>query len=305
MPWSATPQPRRLTAWIRPRLAGRAAVSSSSAETIVMVTPQRESGGRGRPSSLGRRGQSIGCATAKSVDLQQPGDARIGVKRLRYVLRAWSPYSSHRSGLSSMSARMSIRALDVGGREERTVDSLGHQLGEGPVGRRHRSSPGGHGLDRHHAEGLLPLRGNDHRPGAGQDAGHLGARDVTSHRDGGVSGRPAAPPPRTSHRRRPRPGAAATGTPGPEAIPRPHQERCALGLVKPPHISDLGLGGDLGVKRRWGHEVVLDEAAVGRQPERGEQVPLRSRDEDVGRDHGPPCGGVQPRAEHDRGGRGA
>ena len=91
------------------------------------------------------------------------------------------------------------------------------------------------------------------------------------------------------------------GVPDPEGIPGTHQEWRALRLVQTPHIGDLRLGGDLSTGRRRGHEVVLDEAAVSREPDWCEQVPLRTGDEDVGADHGPPRGGVQPRTEHDRG----
>ena len=91
--------------------------------------------------------------------------------------------------------------------------------------------------------------------------------------------------------------------PGAEGVPGPHKERCALRLVQPPHVGDLVLGDRSRSAAADRYEVVLDEAAVSGEPDRCQQVPLSSGDEDVGRDHGPPRAAVQPGTEHDRGRR--
>jgi hypothetical protein len=88
--------------------------------------------------------------------------------------------------------------------------------------------------------------------------------------------------------------------PGTERIPRPHEERCALRLAQTSHKGDLALGSDLRQRRRSGYKVVLDEAPIGGQPDRCEEVTLGTRDEDVCRDHGPPGGDMQPGTQHDR-----
>ena len=224
MPWSATPQPRRLTDCDKPCLPDSSGDGFGPAEIVVMRAPRWERPARRVLSSIGRTFRWD--ALSRSGKSPAAARSQLRTETASVCLPCLLAIASHRCGLSSTSARTSTRAsTSVGGKS--APSARGDQLRKCPVGRCHRSRPGRHSLHRDHAEGLLPLRWDDNSTRFGQDAKHLGPRDLTCHGHGVVLGRPAG------HRldilpRRPQRGAMASEDDGQRRHPMP-----SLGTARP------------------------------------------------------------------------